>query len=137
MKTCNQVGKKTVLRMNFNTNSDNEMVSCTENFLFFANNAYAEHALKMINGKWKISLLKIIGNECPKRFGVLKKELDNLAQGTLSSILKELESDGMILRIAYAEIPPRVEYKLTEKGIAFLPIIKSMEDWWTSFSEEK
>ena len=73
----------------------------------------------MINGKWKISLLKIIGNECPKRFGVLKKELDNLAQGTLSGILKELESDGMILRIAYAEISPRVEYKLTEKGIAF------------------
>jgi len=123
--------------MNFNTNSDNEMVSCTENFLFFANNSYAEHALKMINGKWKISLLKIIGNECPKRFGELKRELDNLAQGTLSGILKELESDGMILRIAYAEIPPRVEYKLTEKGIAFLPIIKSMEDWWTAFTQEK
>lgn len=121
--------------MNFSTNSDNELVSCTENFLFLANNCYAEHALKMINGKWKISLIKIIGNECPKRFGVLKKELDNLSQGTLSTILKELENDGLILRTAYAEIPPRVEYKLTEKGIAFLPIIQSMEDWWLAFPE--
>lgn len=121
--------------MNFNTNSDNETVSCTENFLFLANNCYAEQALKMINSKWKISLIKIIANECPKRFGVLKRELDNLAQGTLTTILKELENDGLILRIAYAEIPPRVEYKLTEKGIAFLPIIKSMEDWWLAFPE--
>ncbi|MCD1118587.1 winged helix-turn-helix transcriptional regulator [Chryseobacterium turcicum] len=121
--------------MNFNTNSDNEVVNCTENFIFLANNCYAEHALKIINGKWKISLIKIIANECPKRFGVLKRELDNLAQGTLSTILKELENDGLILRVAYAEIPPRVEYKLTEKGIAFLPIIKSMEDWWLAFPE--
>lgn len=119
--------------MSFNTNSDNETVSCTENFLFLANNCHAEHVLKMINGKWKVSLIKIIANDCPKRFGTLKRELDNLAQGTLSTILKELENDGIILRIAYNEIPPRVEYKLTEKGIALLPIIKSMEDWWLAF----
>lgn len=116
--------------MKNDTNIENEEVSPEKKLDVEENNSATLHALKMISGKWKISLIQIIASNCPKRFGALKKELDNLAQGTLSSVLKELEKDEIIDRKLYPEIPPRVEYKLTPKGIRLLPILQSLSEWW-------
>lgn len=88
---------------------------------------------KIIGGKWKVVLIKAIAESCPKRFGELRKEMENITQTTLTLQLRELERDGIICRKIYAESPPKVEYKLTEIGISLLPIITSLDDWWSSY----
>jgi len=65
--------------------------------------------------------MKSIATECPKRFGELRKAMDSMSQGTLSTQLKELEENGLICRKVYAEVPPKVEYKLSKLGITLLP----------------
>lgn len=96
-----------------------------------------ENIFKVIGGKWKIQLVKIIMNQCPKRFGELRRELEDLAQTTLTTQLKDLERDGIISRLAFAESPPRVEYKLTPLGETLIPLIESMECWWKTYSKHK
>jgi len=60
--------------------------------------------------EWKIKLIEAITSSCPKRFGELRRELENLAQTTLTVQLRELERDGISIRKLYADVPPRVEY---------------------------
>ncbi|MBO6213817.1 helix-turn-helix domain-containing protein [Algoriella sp.] len=88
---------------------------------------------KIIGGKWKVLIIKSIANECPKRFGELKREMDEIAQTTLTIQLRELENDGIICRKVYAESPPRVEYKLSDIGKTLLPIIELLDDWWIDY----
>ncbi|MGV4413896.1 winged helix-turn-helix transcriptional regulator [Chryseobacterium sp. T1] len=88
---------------------------------------------KIIGGKWKVILIKSIAESCPKRFGELRREMENIAQTTLTLQLRELERDGIICRKIYAESPPRVEYKLTDVGVSLLPIISSLDDWWSNY----
>jgi DNA-binding HxlR family transcriptional regulator len=126
----NQVGKKSRLSMKNNTNSDNEYTTVEKKLTDFENTCVAQQALKTITGKWKISIIKIVAAQCPKRFGILKRDLDHIAQGTLTTVLRELEQDGILAREAFAEIPPRVEYKLTAKGIKLLPILIELEQWY-------
>lgn len=68
---------------------------------------------KIIVGKWKIPLITAMGSVCPRRFGELRREMENLAQTTLATQLKELERDGIVEKKIFAESPPRVEYQLT------------------------
>lgn len=88
---------------------------------------------KIIGGKWKALIIKSISTNCPKRFGELRRDMENMAQTTLTIQLRELERDGIICRKIYAETPPRVEYKLSEVGKTLLPILDLLDDWWLDY----
>ncbi|WP_379969202.1 winged helix-turn-helix transcriptional regulator [Ectobacillus sp. sgz5001026] len=87
-----------------------------------------EIAMDVIGGKWKFIILRdlFLG---PKRFGELQRSINVNSPKTLSIRLKELEKEGIIRRRIYSEIPPHVEYSLTEKGQTLLPIFNAMKDW--------
>ncbi|GLC31632.1 winged helix-turn-helix transcriptional regulator [Clostridium omnivorum] len=83
---------------------------------------------EIIRGKWKaVILCHLI--EGPKRFLELQRITCGVSQKVLNEQLRELEEDGLIDKIIYAEVPPRVEYKLTEKGRELAPALKMIEDW--------
>jgi len=67
------------------------------------------------------------------RFGQLHAIIPHISRKVLTEQLKELEEDGLLIRLAYKELPPRVEYKLSEKGLAFLPILESIKEWNAKF----
>lgn len=87
----------------------------------------------VISGKWKILIIWYISFYKTQRFNELRRRLDGITQATLTKQLRELEEDGFIKRTVYAEVPPKVEYTLTELGESFVPVLKSMQNW----SEEK
>jgi DNA-binding HxlR family transcriptional regulator len=85
-------------------------------------------AMGFIGGKWKsIVLWYLIDGS--KRFGELKKDVPTITEKMLSLQLKQLEKDGIIGRKVYAEVPPRVEYCLTEEGKSLIPLLKEMALW--------
>lgn len=83
----------------------------------------------VIGGKWKILILWYITFYKVQRFGELMRRLDGITQSTLTKQLRELESDGFIHREIYKEIPPKVEYTLTELGESFIPVLQTMMVW--------
>lgn len=83
----------------------------------------------ILSGKWKILILWYVAFYQVERFGSLLRRLDGITQSTLTKQLRELESDGFLHRKTYAEIPPRVEYTLTELGKSFVPILNTMMQW--------
>ena len=82
----------------------------------------------LIGGKWKCSILCYLFEQ-PQRTGELRRMMAGISQKVLTEQLRELESDGIIERIVYAEVPPRVEYKITEFGLSLEKIITAMCDW--------
>jgi DNA-binding HxlR family transcriptional regulator len=82
----------------------------------------------IIGGKWKILILYVIYNDI-NRFGKMSMVLKDISKQMLTTQLRELENDGIIERKIYPEIPPRVEYSLTDKGKSLLPIIDMMKVW--------
>lgn len=92
-------------------------------------NCEKELTLSVISGKWKIVIIWYLGKEGSHRFSELQRLLPKVTQKMLSSQLKELMDDGIIKREAYPEVPPRVEYSLTELGKTLMPIIELMYDW--------
>ncbi len=87
-----------------------------------------ETTLMLIGDKWKVLILRdlIPGT---KRFGELKKSIGSVSQKVLTAQLREMEEHGLVLRTAYPEVPPRVEYSLTELGRSLKPILDSMQEW--------
>lgn len=83
----------------------------------------------VIGGKWKILILWYITFYKVQRFGELMRRLDGITQSTLTKQLRELETDGFIHREIYKEIPPKVEYSLTEFGESFIPVLQTMMTW--------
>jgi len=81
-----------------------------------------------IGGKWKSIVLWYL-TEGHQRFGELKKQVPGITEKMLSLQLKQLERDGMITRKVFAEVPPRVEYSLTEDGKSLLPLLQEMSKW--------
>jgi|SRR5687768_10260317 DNA-binding HxlR family transcriptional regulator len=84
--------------------------------------------MQLIGGKWKLLIMYLIVNDI-NRFGKMGMMLKGISKQMLTSQLRELENDGIVERKIYPEIPPRVEYSLTEKGRSLLPIIEAMKDW--------
>ena len=87
------------------------------------------YTLSVVGGKWKWIILYMIYLEEIVRYNKLKKKLPSIAHKTLSQQLDELEQSDIILRKQYDEIPPRVEYSLTEKGKSLIPIVLQMAQW--------
>jgi len=84
--------------------------------------------VKMIGSKWKLLIMRNLLAR-PWRFNELKKDLEGISQKVLTDSLRSMEDDGIIIRTVYPEVPPRVEYALSELGESMRPIIKSMEQW--------
>ncbi|GFZ33161.1 transcriptional regulator [Clostridium zeae] len=87
------------------------------------------YTMDVIGGKWKLLILWHLLNDGIKRYGEIKKVLPGITHKMLSSQLKELENDGIVHREEYQQIPPKVEYSLTEKGITLTPILKAISEW--------
>lgn len=83
---------------------------------------------KILGGKWKIEILYYISLRT-WRFGELQRQIGGISQSTLTKQLRELERDGFISRYIYPEIPPKVEYSLTELGESFIPVLNCMKSW--------
>ncbi len=86
------------------------------------------HAMNIIGGKWKPILLYLLSGGS-LRFGKLLLFTPTISKKVLTDQLRELEEDGLIIREKFAEIPPRVEYSLSDRGRALLPVLKSLSDW--------
>ena len=88
----------------------------------------AESAVEMIGGKWKIPILwHLFGG--PKRFGELQRLLTPVTQKVLIQHLRQLEADGLVTRTVHAQIPPRVDYRLTPRGRSLKPAIEALCAW--------
>ena len=92
--------------------------------------------VQMIGSKWKLLILRNLLQR-PYRFNELQKSLEGISQKVLSDSLRSLEADGIITRTVYPEVPPRVEYALSELGETMRPIIKSMEIWGMDYKNRK
>lgn len=84
---------------------------------------------KILGGKWKLEILYYIGIEDVHRFGSLRRHLGEITESSLTKQLRELEADGFINRHDYQEVPPRVEYNLTELGKSFISVLNYMKAW--------
>lgn len=95
---------------------------------FCNSNCPFTRAIGTIGNKWKPIIINVIGTRSI-RFGQLDAIIPHISRKVLTEQLKELEEDGLLERLAYKEIPPRVEYSLSEKGLAFLPILENIKEW--------
>ena len=95
---------------------------------FCNSNCPFTRAIGTIGNKWKPIIINVISARTI-RFGQLDSIIPHISRKVLTEQLKELEEDGLLERLAYRELPPRVEYKLSEKGLAFLPILEYIKEW--------
>ncbi|MBE6524570.1 MAG: helix-turn-helix transcriptional regulator [Thermoplasmata archaeon] len=87
-----------------------------------------EVSLLVIGDKWKVLILRELRSGT-KRFGEIRDSINGISQKVLTEKLREMESDGLVIREAYAEIPPRVEYSLSELGETLGPVLDSLKEW--------
>ncbi|MCR5743953.1 MAG: helix-turn-helix transcriptional regulator [Lachnospiraceae bacterium] len=88
--------------------------------------------VQLIGSKWKLLILRNLLSR-PWRFNELKKSLDGISQKVLTDSLRSMEEDGIIIRTVYPEVPPRVEYSLSELGESMRPILMAMQDWGSNY----
>ncbi|TYB40089.1 winged helix-turn-helix transcriptional regulator [Actinomadura chibensis] len=86
-------------------------------------------AMEVIGGKWKVLILWALHEHPYRRFGELRRLVPGITEKVLASHLRELESDGVVRRVSYAEVPPRVEYSLTEDGKRLNAALKPLAAW--------
>lgn len=94
------------------------------------------YTLSLINGKYKMTILYTIAQFGIIRTNEMQRYIEDVSFKTLSANLKELEQDGLIIRKEYPQVPPKVEYSLTEKGKTLIPILNSMCAWGYTHREE-
>lgn len=87
------------------------------------------YTLDVFGGKWKLPIICMLSAGVPARYSTIKRKLGNITNVMLSQSLKELEAAGVLHREQYNEVPPRVEYTLTEKGKGILPALEIMGQW--------
>lgn len=90
--------------------------------------------VQMIGSKWKLLIIRNLMSR-PWRFNELKKDLEGISQKVLTDSLRSMEADGIVTRTVYPEVPPRVEYALSELGESMRPIIVAMERWGTEYKK--
>lgn len=88
-----------------------------------------EKVVSMIGGKWKLRIIYLLAFHEILRYGELKRLLSSITHKMLSTQLKELEKDGLICRKEYQQIPPKVEYSLTQMGQDLKPVVKEIHNW--------
>ena len=91
--------------------------------------------VQLIGSKWKLLIMRNLLAR-PWRFNELRKDLDGISQKVLTDSLRSMEQDGIITRTVYPEVPPRVEYALSELGESMRPIINAMEVWGKNYKEK-
>ncbi len=92
--------------------------------------------INLIGNKWKLLIIRDLLSGT-KRFGELRKSLTGISQRVLTENLRNLESDGLLERKVYAEVPPRVEYSLNKIGLSLQPIIMTMAEWGTKYKNNQ
>lgn len=137
VKTKKQVGHLKCVSMKNNTKIDNQEVENKKSFVFDEESCPVTATMQVLGGKWKPILINAIYLTAPARFGELKRSVKGITQSMLTQQLRELEDDGIISRKIYAEIPPRVEYTLTEFGLTLSPIMLSMAKWGKEYRINK
>ena len=95
---------------------------------------YFQLAMMIIGGKWKPKVLFHLGQNEAVRFGALRRAVFGISEKMLIQSLKELEKDGLVNRKVYREVPPKVEYSLTEIGRSFVPVLNAMFEWGQSYA---
>ena len=93
-----------------------------------------ETTLTLISDKWKVLILRDL-MPGTKRFGELKKSIGTVTQKVLTAQLRQMEASGLLSRTVYAEVPPRVEYTLTDLGRSLRPVLDAMEAWGKAYQE--
>lgn len=94
-----------------------------------------EVTLLMISDRWKVLIIRDLLNGT-KRFGELRKSIGKVSQKVLTANLRAMETDGLITRKVFAEVPPRVEYTLTKTGMSLKPILDAMEKWGKEYKNK-
>ena len=92
----------------------------------------AETTLMLISDRWKVLIIRDL-LDGTKRFGELKRSVGNISQKVLTANLRAMEESGLLTRKVYPEVPPRVEYTLTETGYSLKPILDAMKEWGTNY----
>ena len=95
---------------------------------------YFQLAMMVIGGKWKPKVLFHLGQNNAVRFGALRRAVFGISEKMLIQSLKELEKDGLVNRKVYRQVPPKVEYSLTDIGKSFVPVLNSMFQWGKSYA---
>lgn len=95
-----------------------------------------ETTLMLISDKWKVLILRDLMNGT-MRFGELKRSVGHVTQKVLTAQLRQMEASGLVTRKVYAEVPPRVEYSLTETGMSLKPVLEAMRVWGESYQEKQ
>lgn len=94
------------------------------------------YAMEVLGGKWKLPIICVLAAGKPIRYSAIKRRLTNVTNMMLSQSLKELETAGVVHREQYNEVPPRVEYTLTDKGMSIMPLLSQLAGWVTSNMQE-
>jgi DNA-binding HxlR family transcriptional regulator len=110
----------------------NNTIDCREASDIDRLHADMRRAFSMISGKWKLEILWLL-NQRVHRFGELKRGLPGITQHMLTAQLRELETDGLVSRAVFAEVPPRVEYALTDKARGLGPVMDALLAWWGGY----
>lgn len=94
-----------------------------------------EMTLSLIGDKWKVLILRDL-LPGTKRFGELKRSIGSVSQKVLTAQLRDMEEKGLVIRKVYAEVPPRVEYTLTETGYSLRPVLEAMASWGAEYKKK-
>lgn len=95
-----------------------------------------ETTLMLISDRWKVLIIPDL-LEGTKRFGELRKSVGGVSQKVLTANLRSMEENGLLTRTVYAEVPPRVEYTLTETGLSLKPVLDALSLWGTEYKKKK
>ncbi|RUL98008.1 winged helix-turn-helix transcriptional regulator [Rhizobium chutanense] len=91
-------------------------------------------AFALLSGKWKLEIMWLL-NQRVYRFGELRKAIPGITQHMLTAQLRELEADGLVSRTIFAEVPPRVEYAITQKACGLGPTMEALTAWWNEYGK--
>ncbi|WP_183843541.1 winged helix-turn-helix transcriptional regulator [Rhizobium etli] len=91
-------------------------------------------AFALLSGKWKLEIMWLL-NQRVYRFGELRKAIPGITQHMLTAQLRELEADGLVSRTIFAEVPPRVEYEITQKARGLGPTMEALTAWWNEYGK--